>query len=48
MVLILPIKYSLDGAARTASAIVFQWDLQLFVPFAPKDAKLVGAQTRRD
>jgi hypothetical protein len=38
----------LDGAGRAAIEIVFQCDLQLFVPFALKDAKLGGAQTKRD
>jgi hypothetical protein len=38
----------LDGAGRAAIEIVFQCDLQLFVPFALKDAKLGGAQAKRD
>jgi hypothetical protein len=39
-------KYRLDRAGRAAIAIVFQQDLQLFVPFARKDAKLEQAQIK--
>jgi hypothetical protein len=48
MVSNLPTNRKLDGAGRAAIEIVFQCDLQLFVPFALKDAKLGGAPTRRD
>jgi hypothetical protein len=37
-----------DGAGRAAIEIVFQGDVQLFVPLTRKDAKLGGAQTKRD
>jgi hypothetical protein len=39
---------SVPTARLPATAIVFRWTLQLFVPFAPKDAKLArGANQAR-